>query len=128
MNPTLNEFFQNKVYCAIDLERYLKNLYLKLKLLFFRWGTRWHKIQNGLSVRGRGDVDLLRLDGNDSGDQGQLRKVLDRHLQQARLHGLERQLHVAENDEGLAKQVRLLSKLNSTIYFLWIRFYSLLKQ
>ncbi len=69
-------------------------------------------------MRGRGDVDLLRLDGNDSGDQGQLRKVLDRHLQQARLHGLERQLHVAENDEGLAKQVRLLSKLNSTIYFL----------
>ena len=69
-------------------------------------------------MRGRGDVDLLRLDGNDSGDQGQLRKVLDRHLQQARLHRLERQLHVAENNEGPAKQVRLLIKLNSTSYFL----------
>ena len=58
-------------------------------------------------MRGRRDVHLLRGLRDHPGHPGQLRQVLDRHLQQARLHRLERQLHVTQDHQGPAEQVRI---------------------
>ncbi len=71
-----------------------------------RWGPGRNKVQDGLPLRRRRDVHHLRGLRDDPSDPGQLRPVLHRHLQQARLHRLECQLHVPQDDQGPAKQVR----------------------
>ena len=70
------------------------------------------------SFRGRQTYeDILRLPGGQTGppvspglrhqgDEGQLREVLGGHLQPARDHGLERQLHGAPEPEDSPGQVR----------------------
>ena len=62
--------------------------------------TRRNDVQDGVPVRGRGDDHLLPVQRGHPGHQGQLRPILHRHLQQARIHRLVGQLHEPKNNQS----------------------------
>ena len=79
----------------------------KCSFLFFcRGGPRWNKVQDSLSMWERRVAHFVWYWGIHLSDTSQLWPVFHCHLQQTRLHRLERQLYVAPNHKSTANKVR----------------------
>ena len=79
----------------------------KCSFLFFcRGGPRWNKVQDSLSMWERRVAHFVWYWWIHLSDTSQLWPVFHCHLQQTRLHRLERQLYVAANYKSTANKVR----------------------
>ena len=94
----------------------------KCSFLFFcRGGPRWNKVQDSLSMWERRVAHFVWYWGIHLGDTSQLWPVFHCHLQQTRLHWLERQLYVAPNHKNAINKVRTTLFCEILVRLGWVR-------
>ena len=103
-----NEFLFSSLLIIYQLKRILNFFFFGLKhhlFYFFRWGTRWHQIQDSISMWRSRFANILWSWWNHSSHTCKLWQIFHCHLQQKWIHRLECELYVSHNYQNTTEKV-----------------------